>query len=314
MPTLNELLQAKVDRLETVPDAFLTSMQKVQKELFASVLEILSTLNVDANGFLEITVENVDKVAMIDVRLREALELSEYTEVVTDFAKEFNTQIVFNDEYFGAALKGFERSEIGEKIVKMAQKNAVELLVKMSPDAYYILPIKQAIENAVINGARWRDTLDVIQTIAVGNDEVEGKIMHYSKQIAHDSFAVADRSYSSAAAEQVGADWFKWSGSVIKTTRPFCEERHNKFFCKKEFEMWGAGKTTEGFAWPQSGAWAGEFPGTDASSIFSLAGGITCRHSVMAVSISAVPIAQIKRAMELGYYEPTPFEVEELGL
>ncbi len=78
--------------------------------------------------------------------------------------------------------------------------------------------------------------------------------------------------------------------------------------------MWGAGKKTEGFAWPQSGAWAGEFPGTDARTIFSLAGGINCRHSVMAVSISAVPIAQIKRAMELGYYEHTPFEVEELGL
>jgi len=192
MPTLNELLQAKVDRLETVPDAFLTSMQKVEKELYQAVLEIISTLDIDANGFVEISTRNLDKVAMIDVRLREAMELSEYTEVVTEFAKEFNTQIVFNDEYFGAAFKGFEKSEIGEKVVKLAQKNAVELLVRMSPDADYILPIKQAIETAVINGARWRDTLDVIQEIAVGNEQVEGKIMRYSKQIAHDSFAVAD--------------------------------------------------------------------------------------------------------------------------
>jgi len=150
--------------------------------------------------------------------------------------------------------------------------------------------------------------------MAVGNDQGDGKIMRYSKQIEHDSFAVADRSYASAAAEQVGATWFKWSGSVIKTTRPFCEERHNQFFCKKEIELWGEGKKTEGYKWPQSGAWAGEFPGTNARTIFSLAGGINCRHSVMAVSIFAVPIASIKRAMELGYYEPTKFEMEELGL
>lgn len=319
MPTLNELLEAKADRLDSVPDAFLTQVQKVEKQLLKDIEELLAQFDLDSDGNFIISEANVARAGELDVKLRQALDRSEYGEAVTEFAKQFNVQIGVNDAYFTKAFKGFETSEIGKMIVRQAQKNAIELLVNTSPDADFIIPVKQQIDNAVINGARWRETLDAIQDVVVGyTDErgnfKDGKILQYSKQIAHDSFAVADRSYSAAVAEQVGANWFKYSGNRIKTSRVFCIERHNKFFCKKEIEMWGDGERTEGFETPQAGTWQGEFEGTNSRTIFSVAGGYNCRHSIMAVSIFSVPIAQVKRAIDLGYYEPTQFEMEQLGL
>jgi len=319
MPTLNELLEAKADRLDSVPDAFLTQVQKVEKQLLVEIEDLLAQFDLDDEGNFIISEANVAKAAELDVKLRAALDRSEYGEAVTEFAKQFNVQIGVNDVYFAQAFKGFETSEIGKMIVRQAQKNAIELLVNTSPDADFIIPVKQQIENAVINGARWRETLTAIQDAVIGYTGPDGaikdgKIMQYSKQISHDSFAIADRSYSASVAEQVGASWFKYSGNKIKTSRVFCIERHNKFFCKKEIEMWGDGERTEGFATPQAGTWAGEFEGTNGKTIFSVAGGYNCRHSIMAVSIFAVPIEQVKRAVELGYYEPTKFEREELGL
>lgn len=314
MPTLNELLDKKAARLESVPGKFASQVSEVQKGLIKDVQVILARFELERDGTFKVNEFNIELAAELDVLLRQVLDASEYTEAVTEFAREFNQQISVNDAYFQKAFPGFETSELGALVVREAQKNAVELLINTSLDSEFTLAIKQQIEQAVITGARFRETLDTIQQIVTGNAETDGKILAYSKQIAHDTFAVGDRAYSTAVAEKVGATWFKYSGGQIKTSRPFCVERHGKFFCKKEIELWGAGEKTSGYKWPQSGSWAGEGEGTNERTIFTWAGGYNCMHTIMAVSIKGVPIEDVRRAIDLGYYEPTQFEVDQLGL
>ncbi len=319
MPTLLEILEEKADRLESVPDKFLSNIQKVQIELLKEIEPIMASFDVDRDGNFVISEANMTRVAELDVLLREVLDRSEYAEAVTEFAKQFNVQVGLNDNYFSAAFKGFETSEIGKMAVRNAQRNAVDLLINTSVDADFIIPIKQQIEQAVVTGARFRETLDAIQLITTGDAEKDGKIMQYSKQIAHDTFAVADRSYAAAVAEQIGASWFAYSGGTINTSREFCVQRHNQYFCKKEIELWGAGKSTDGYKLPIPGAsdgysWPGEMEGTNARTIFTTAGGYNCRHSIMAVSVFGVPQTDLKRAESLGYWKPTDDERELLGL
>lgn len=316
MATLNELLSAKAERLESVPGKFASEISKVQLQLLQDIEEILASFDVDSSGHFVISEANMSRAAEMDVLLREALDRTEYAEAVTKFAREFNVQISVSNQYFNQAFPAFTPSQIGEMAVKSAQKTAVELLINTSPDADFIKPIAQQVENAVVNGARWRETLDTIQNITTGNEEVDGKIIQYSKQIAHDTFAVADASYASAVAEEQGATWFFYSGSTIKTSRQFCVERHNDHFCENEIRAWGAGKNTEPskFEFPKNGEWPGEMEGTNEDTIFSTRGGYLCRHVIMAISIFSVPIEKVKRAIELGFYEPTEFEIQELGL
>jgi len=315
MPTLNELLDRKADRLESVPNKFLSNIEKVQLQLIRDMQGVLATFDIDSNGNFEISESNMRKAAELDVKLREVLDRSEYAEAVTEFAREFNVQIDVNNAYFSQAFKGFETSEIGKMAVRQAQKNAVELLINTSIDSDFIIPIKQQIEQSVITGARFSETLEAIQLITTGDAEHDGKILQYSKQIAHDTFAVSDRSYASAVAEEMNAEWFKYSGGTIVTSRPFCVERHNKFFAKAEIEAWGSGEKTSGFQTPDStGHWDGEMEGTNERTIFSTAGGYNCRHSIMAVSVFAVPKSQVERAIELGFYKPSEVELELLEL
>ena len=314
MQTLLDLLAKKAQRLEDIPNKFLSNIQKVQLELLKSVEDVIATFNISSSGNFVVSKANMTKVAELDVLLREVLDRSEYGEAVTQFAKEFNVQVDFNNTYFSEAFKGFKSSEIGLMAVRNAQRNAVDLLINTSIDSDFIIPIKQQIEQAVVTGARFREVLDTIQQITTGDAQTDGKILQYSKQIAHDTFAVADRSYAAAVAQEIGADWFGYSGGTIKTSRAFCIERHNKFFSRKEIEIWGSGKATGDFLTPQGGTWAGEMEGTNEKTIFATAGGYNCRHSIMAVSIFSVPIEDIKRAMSLGFYTPTDFEVKKLGL
>jgi len=120
--------------------------------------------------------------------------------------------------------------------------------------------------------------------------------------VAHDQFAIADRSYTSAVSDEIGAEWFKYSGDTIESTRQFCEVRHNKFYYYKEIEGWADGN------------WDGKIPGTNDKTIFSTAGGYNCRHSIIPVSIFAVPKKDIERNIDNGNFKPSERLKKQLGI
>ena len=54
--------------------------------------------------------------------------------------------------------------------------------------------------------------------------------------------------------------------------------------------------------------WQGKMYGTNESTIFVTAGGYNCQHSIMPVSVFAVPKADIERNIKNGNFEPSAVE------
>lgn len=302
MPTLHQLIDAKNKALDDVPNRFKSQMLLVQKDAYKQIISLIGKLDQDSNGQFILNKKNQDILIEMDVLLRAVIEKTEYGEAVTELAKSFNTQQELNDDYFAKAFKGFKPSEQAKFIVSQAQANAVDLLINTSLDADFIIPVKNAIEQAVVNRAGFSETMESLQLLIEGGEDKTGKIERYANQIAHDAFAVADRSYSSEISEQYDAEWFYYSGALIDTSREFCIERHDKYYYYKEIEAWA------------SLDWAGKMEGTNSATIFSTAGGYFCGHSIMPVSIFMVPKDVILRNIANGNFTPTKFESEELGL
>lgn len=303
----------KVRRLTTVPDEFLAKIPKAEEQVYDKVIELLSRLKIK-NGSYVSSPENLRIASEISTLLRGVLLASDYTKYVTEFAREFDTQAGISDKYFKAAFPEFTVSEMALAVNATAKRNAIDLLLNRASDAEFISPLKEIIEQAVINGSGFSETLKSIRTFVLGDEELAGKMERYSRLYAHDTFAIADRSYTSIVSDELEAEWFFYSGDTITTTRPFCEERHNQFFYYKEIEAWGRGERTEGMAWPQSGTWAGRIPETNSSTIFAYCAGFQCRHDILPVSVFAVPIEVIQRNISAGLYVPSAFEAKELGL
>ncbi len=302
MPTLNELINDKNKPLDAVPNRFRSQMLLVQDDAYEQILVLLSKLDQDSQGNFILNKKNQSLLTEMDLLLKEIMNKTQYGEYVTELAKEFNVQMGRNDDYFKEAFPGFKPSEEARFIVKQAQSNAVDLLINTSLDSDFIHPVKESIELAVINRAGYRETMDNLAELIKGGEDATGKIEKYAGQIAHDTFAVADRSYTSEISEQYGAEWFYYSGAIIDTSREFCIERHDKYFYYKEIEDWAKLD------------WAGKMKGTNEATIFSTAGGYWCGHSIMPVSIFSVPRFVIERNIKNGNFEPSEFEIKELGL
>lgn len=310
---IQDLINKKAERLESVPDELLSKAGKAELALFKDLQALLKDLKTK-DGFFVSDRANLELAGRIIDLLKEAFYASEYAEAVITFAGEFDNQLGLNDEYLKRAFPEFEESVFGKAVVDKAKRNAVDLLLNAEAETRLFLPLKDVIEEAVVSGARYRDTLDVLSPYFEG--ENGGVIKQYSSQVAHDVFAISDREYMSVVSDEIGAEWFKYSGSKIATSRAFCSERHEKFFHYLEIEGWVDCKRVDGQQTPQRTVngctWAGMIEGTSKQTIYSYAGGWNCRHSIVPVSIFIVPQEVLQRNIKSGNFVPTEFETKEL--
>ncbi len=152
-------------------------------------------------------------------------------------------------------------------------------------------PIMQEVGASIASGGRYRDLVMAVSNIVTGGDDSDGAVLGNARTAVNDMVSIYERTATQAAATSVGAEFFLYQGRPIDTTRDFCRQREGKYWHKKEVESWG------------SMTWAGQIPGTNATTIFSVLGGYNCRHLLVPVARRDVPAADLARMKEKGYID-----------
>lgn len=272
--TFKELIDAKNKRLETIPDEFLSNVEKYQKKLLSQIIAQVKDLDIK-DGFIVVSKPNLDKVDIIIDELRTITNRGEYLKAVKAFLGEFDTQKTINNKYFNEVFN-ISETRLAKQVFTNAKNNAANLLLGTPKDEAFLMPLRTILDAAVSAGSVWTDTITAIQDFARGK-EGEGKLLRYAKQIAHDHYALADRAFVTQMNDEAESEWFLYSGGVIETSRPFCIKRHEKYFDKATVESWA------------DEDWAGKMPGTNKRTIFVTCGGFNCMHTLMGVPKEDVP-------------------------
>jgi len=299
--SFESLLKEKAKRLEDIPLSLQTTLEKEQSRVLNEVLKDLSSLDTK-DGIISINNTNLKKVTEISDKLKGILLSEDYLKAVKNFSSEFSAQATLNNKIIKAGFGEIDNPIASKAYLDLAKKSAVQSLVGSAVDEQFSKPITSILETAVVNGASFGETIDALTTAIKGNGKTDSKFLNYARQITNDSFAVADRSFTSIISDALDAEWFYYSGTEIDTTRCFCTERVGKYFYYKEIESWGDGKNL-GDCNTGGGAWAGQMKGTNSATIYSYLGGYNCMHSLMPVSEAIVSDSDIERAKDLGYIE-----------
>jgi hypothetical protein len=304
--SLDEIIAEKINRINSIPDDLITSVEVAQRELYTKLLELLSSLEKKGDVIVK-SKKNLALIEQIMADLRLDLENPEgaYYKAVKSFTDEIKVQQGLTDSYFVKIFGEDKITDFAKDVALTTRKHTVNLLLGSSIEGSFFDPVREQITNSIISGASYKETVQSLRQVVIGDATKDGSLQSHVKQIAHDSFAIADRSYTATISDELGAEWFKYRGSEIKTSRPFCKERHQRYFHKKEIEAWGRGEKTLGFQTPdKTGHWTGEIPGTNEKTIFNFCAGFNCRHSLGPVTIERVPKEDIDRAIQQGFYKP----------
>lgn len=278
---IERIVKRKLDRLESVPNEFLTAMEKIQLNRFKDVVSLLDQLDY-AGGNLVLNETNLLRIEGIVEQVKDVLTGDEFESAVGKLMDEMAEQADITYSYFAAIDPAFEVPAIASSLVKARQSEAIASLLD-STNFYLTNPTRNAIADAIQTGASRQQLIETLRFLVQGDDEIDGRLLRSTRLVVSDAFAISDRVVTNEIADQLGLQWYLYAGGLLDTTRPFCKARNGKFFHRKEIESWA------------SEDWSGKMANTDSKTIFVVAGGYNCQHSLLPVSEAVVPIEDRKR-------------------
>lgn len=306
--TLEETIKLKIARLDDIPNAYTDGIKQTQKDIMEKLLDSLEQLKRDENGNIKKTQANLIVIEDITKDLEKIFSRSDYIKITKEFINEFSVQAQITDSFFVKAFGDFDQNKFNEIALNKSKAQAYELMAGLPYVTTYLYnPVKSLLTDAIISGDSYVKTVKAIKQVVQGgtikDKTLEGKLYRYAKQMAYDTFAVADRGYTNNISLDLGIEWYAYRGGLVEDSRQFCISRDGKYFHRKEVESWG-----------KLGQWDGKIPSTDEKTIFVYAGGYRCNHSILPTSIAIVPAEVLLRNIDNGNYSPNEEERKVLGI
>ena len=138
-------------------------------------------------------------------------------------------------------------------------------------------PVREAVKTFVLQsvGGRssYKDFLKGMQTIVAGDDQADGRLLRYVKQYTFDTYSQTQRIVSNQFAQQAKFTKWYYHGSIIETTRPFCNEWAGKIITQDDVDKFNGDD------------WKGKIP--DVPFIVQC-GGYNCRHFLDGIPNEAI--------------------------
>lgn len=269
------------------------SIPKIQKDILDEVLLLIKDLETD-NGNIRTNTGNLKIIADIKSKLEVIILNPEYKQAVKNYVGSFAEITKLQNEYFREIEDKFKPPKIQKELLKQAKEDVVSKLTESGIEANLVEPVKDIIRKAITSGSSYK-ALQAQLTNYLSETDTEGQLVRYTKQISTDAINQFSRQYSNLISSDLGLEWFRYSGSNIKTTRPFCLAcTDRKYFHISEIPQLLKGdfpefKKYDGELNSKTGLPQGMYPETDVSNFYTLLGGYNCGHQYRPVSEDMVP-------------------------
>ncbi len=294
-----EELAAEIENLIVgSSDQFSAAMIRAQNRLYNRIIGILKKLELDSEGYIKQSAANRKVLRDAQDTFDALIKSPAYIGVVEAQLKIIPKIDALNKTYFTSISKVFSPNK---NFIKDLQKQVIRDVNSALLNEGVIFHVRQPL-NSILNqninsGGSFAGFTDQVRNFIKGNDQVDGRLLRYSKTYVADTLFAYARTWQEAVTTELDLQFYLYAGGLTAAgkgsggSRDFCIERTGKYFHRKEIESWA------------DQSWAGKNPATTKSSIFTLLGGYNCRHSVIPVPDKLVPEEVIERATEEGYYK-----------
>ena len=175
-----------------------------------------------------------------------------------DIAERFSK--VINDEIYQSTIAGRPFEDMVSNI-----KSHINGVYKTSNSAE-INELVDFINENKFDSTKKAQVEDAVRKLHTqyASDRAGNNLRRYASQIAHDSVMQFHGQFTVAKAKEAGLNHFTYTGTLVRDSRPFCQEMLNKTLTEEQIrDMWN------------NRAWQGKSTGDP----FIVRGGYRCRHT-----------------------------------
>ena len=267
----------------------LEEMASLQGRTATRIGTILADLDI-RDGNLVASEANIAKLSQVMADIESDFVDPQWRDAVREYVKTFDVLDANTTAWVGQ-IGSIDKGLMKALRTQYKQISAEYLLNAQSFSQTLLNPIAQEVGAYIATGSRYSDLVKAVSQIVTGGDTSDGAILGNARTTVNDLVSVYERTATNIASEQVGAVFFLYQGRPIKSTRPFCRERANKYYHKEEIASWA------------SEDWQGKTEGTNSTTIFSYLGGYNCRHVLVPVRQSEVAADDLARMRQKGLIE-----------
>ena len=278
-----------IDKLTQETDraikAFIDAIPAVQKKIYSKLLDELKQLTLYSDGSIKNNLENIKRISRIKKELENIVLDKKYLASVSEYLTAFETVEKIQNVYFSKLSSDFTPMKVLAEVKKQAITDTAEMLTKNGVDVNFLNPIKEIIKTNITSGGSYAELTEQLRKEILGTPDLDGKLMKYAQQVTTDAINQYSAQYMKIITDDLGLVWFRYVGSLIKTSRPFCVALVKKSYVHKdEFP-----EILKGNIDGKKVSLAGLNANTTPDNFQILRGGWNCGHQLISISTESVP-------------------------
>jgi len=296
---------ADIDKLiKLIDDAvvnFVDGIPGAQQALYKELLLVLKDLEIE-NGKLLNTVHNIKGLGRLKTKINEVIVNDKYKKQVAQYLEQFNAVTAWQNNYFSSAVKNYSPPKVLEAIKTESVDATVTAMTESGIDANVGEAIRSVLRTAITSGGSYAELTENLRNLIQGTPETAGIMDRYLRTIATDSINTYSATYNEVVASDLGLNWFRYTGSLMETSRPFCIECEKfEYFHRNQIPDLLKGKiyTETVELYKKTGLPEGMKANTNTANFAQLRGGWNCGHQVIWITEGQVPEAIKNKAKTL---------------
>lgn len=165
--------------------------------------------------------ENIKKIGTLKNEIRRIILDKNYVNQVAEFTRVFDAVSSLQNQYFSSLVTDFKPKKVLNAIKQDAVQSVVSQLTESGLQVNVIQGIEDMLRTNIRTGGKYADLMDQLRAHLLP-EEGSGAIERYLKTFTTDSINTYNRTYSNVIAQDLGLNWGRFTGSLLKTSRPLC--------------------------------------------------------------------------------------------
>lgn len=295
MASGNDIIKNLISTIDGSINSFNSAIPKVQRDILAEVELLVKKLDLKSDS-IQASSKNLRIIGELKSKINKILRAPEYKGLVKEFAKSFGKISELQNDYFRTLEKQYKPPKLLGELQSQSVDATIRSLVEGGVEVNIGSKIVEILRQNITGGAKYTDMVERLREYLTTTKAGDGALERYAKQITTDALNQYSRQYLQVVSSDLGFKWYRYTGAIIETSRPFCKACVDKqYLFEAEFPDLLKGKFPEfkandGVINSNTKLPSGMIAGTNPENFLVYAGGWQCNHQPVPVSEDRVPI------------------------
>lgn len=294
MASQNYIIKDLIKTIDGSVNTFNSAIPKVQRDILKEVELLVKKLDIKSDS-VQRSAKNLRIIGELKNKINKILRSPEYKELVKEFVKSFREVSKLQNEYFKTISAEFKPPKLLGELQAQSVDAALKSLIDGGVQVNIGSKIIQILSQNITGGAKYTDMVERLREYLTTTKAGDGALERYAKQITTDALNQYSAQYLQVVSNDLGLQWYRYTGAEIETSRPFCKACLDKqYIHQSEIPDLLAGKFPEfkkegGEINSKTKLPQGMIAGTNPENFHIYRGGWNCGHQLVPVSEDRVP-------------------------